>query len=181
MTWRLPSGAVAALLLLAGCALPQRQATLLEVDATTQVVAYPADLRGAYLVTGAGVRMCAEPAPDIALASTEKLTGALTMLSETGQKLEASAAADLAAQVVTLAGRSSLVLLARELLYRGCELTINHPGDAAAALALYERVADLVEALGRAEQDRAAADAATARRLAENGAHIGAILGGGAP
>jgi len=169
--------APAALLLLAGCALPQRQATLLEVDASTQVVAYPADLRGAYLVTGAGVRMCAEPAPDIALASTEKLTGALTMLSETGQQLEASAAADLAAQVVTLAGRSSLVLLARDLLFRLCEAGGNNGLDQATYVALFSRVTDLVERLGRAEQDRAAADLAREEAaLRRAGATIDEVL-----
>jgi hypothetical protein len=160
-----------AALLVAGCALPQRSVEIFALSNGTEVVSYPADLRGAYAV---GSKVCAEPVPDVAMASTEKLTGAVKLLSATGQSIEANAAANLAASVAELTGRTQLVLLARDLLYRVCEAGLNNPDLDQAAL--FERVADLVEALGRAEENRAAADAATARRLEANGASIDAIL-----
>lgn len=149
---------VGAILLLAGCALPQRRVELLELSGGGEVLSYPADLRGAYIIGG---RTCAEPMPDVALLSTEKLTGTIKLLSETGQSLEGSAAADLAAKVAELSGRTAVVLLARDLLYRACEASLNNPGmDQAAYVALFDRVADLVERLGRADEDRAAANLA---------------------
>ncbi len=159
-------------LLLAGCALPQRRVELLELPNGGQVVSYPADLRGAYVVNG---RTCAEPVPDVALVSTEKLTGALKLLSETGQTIEASAQADLAAKVAELSGRTSLVLLARDLLFRLCEMGV----DQQASVALFNRVADLVERLGRADEDRAAAHLAReATALRRAGETVDKILGG---
>lgn len=144
-------------LLLAGCALPQRRVELLELPGGSQIASYPADLRGAYIVGG---RTCAEPVPDVALLSTEKLTGAIKLLSETGQSIEGTAAADLAAKVAELSGRTSLVLLARDAMYRICELG----ADQETSVRLFERVTDLIERLGRADQDRAAAGLAAAMR-----------------
>lgn len=141
-------GAIA--LLIAGCSLPQRRVELLELPAGGEVLSYPADLRGAYVVNG---RTCAEPVPDVALASTSQLAGTLKLLSETGQSAEATATADLAAKVAELSGRTSLVLLARDLMYRICELGL----DQATSVELFKRVADLVEDLGKADKDSATA------------------------
>lgn len=143
--------------LLAGCALPQRRVEVLDLPNRDQVISYPADLRGAYVTDG---RTCAEPVPDVALASTSQLAGALKLLSETGQTAEATATADLAAKVAELSGRTSLVLLARDLMYRICELGL----DQQTSVALFNRVADLVERLGKADEDRAAAHLAAAMK-----------------
>lgn len=148
-----PASLGAILLLLAGCALPQRRVELLELSGGAEVLSYPADLRGAYVVGG---RTCAEPMPDVALASSEKLTGTIKLLSETGQSLEATAAADLAAKVAELSGRTQIVLLARDLLFRACEMG----ADQQTSVALFNRVTDLVERLARADEDRAAANLA---------------------
>ncbi len=155
----------ATLLLLFGCALPQRHVDVLPLNNGSEVITYPADLRGAYV--NASGRTCAEPVPDVAMVSAEKLAGALKLISETGQSIEASAKADLAANVAELSGRTSLVLLARDLLFRACEMN----ADPEASVALFNRVADLVERLGRADQDRAAAHLAAAMK------HSGAIFG----
>lgn len=157
--------AIVGAIILAGCAMPQRRVEVLELPNGGQVVTYPADLRGAY-VSATG-RTCAEPVPDVAMVSAEKLAGALKLISETGQSIEASAKADLAANVAELSGRTSLVLLARDLLFRACEMN----ADPEASVALFNRVADLVERLGRADQDRAAAHLAAAMK------HSGAIFG----
>lgn len=150
---KLPS--ILLLLALTGCSFPQRRVELLELSNGSEVVSYPADLRGAYVVGG---RTCAEPMPDVALASTDKLTGTIKLLSETGQSIEGTAAVDLAAKVAELSGRTQVVLLARDLLYRICELGV----DQQTSVALFNRVADLVERLGRADEDRAAAHLAAA-------------------
>lgn len=143
------SRAIAIVLLLAGCALPQRRVELLELPGGSQIASYPADLRGAYV--SASGRTCAEPVPDVALVSTEKLTGALKLLSETGQSLEANAQADLAAKVAELSGRTALVLLARDVLFRVCEMN----PDPETSVTLFNRVVDMIERLSRADEDRA--------------------------
>lgn len=49
-------------------------------------------------------------------------------------------------------------ILAREMLYRACELNVNHPDSADKAMGMYMRVAELVENLGRAERAIAEAE-----------------------
>lgn len=161
----------AALLLLAGCSLPQRHASVLELSDGAQVVAYPAELRAAY-VTPPGIRVCSEPMPDVSLTSAQDLSGAIKMLSSTGQSIEGKAAVRLATTAAELSGRTQIVLLARDLLYRVCEMG----PDQATAVLLFNRVADLVETLGKVDEKRAEADAALQRRLEANGASIDAIL-----
>lgn len=155
--------------LLAGCSLPQRRVELLELSGGGQVVSYPADLRGAYVVGG---RTCAEPVPDVALASNSDLTAALKLLSETGQTAEATAAAKLASKVVELSGRTQLVLLARDVLFRVCEMG----ADEQTSVALFNRVVDMIERLARADQDKAAADLLHAASLTRAGAIVDRVL-----
>ncbi len=166
---------VGAMLLLAGCALPQRRVEVLDLASGGQVISYPADLRGAYVTGG---RTCAEPVPDVALASTSQLAGALKLLSETGQTAEATATADLAAKVAELSGRTQTVLLARELLWRACEATLNNPDlEQSTFVVVFDRVADLIERLARADQDRAAAALARDEaKLRRAGAMIDEVL-----
>lgn len=159
-----------AVLLVAGCATPQRHAELLVLSNGSEVVTYPADLRGAYIANG---RSCAEPMPDVALVSTQKLAGTLKLLSDTGQSIEATAAADLAAKVAELSGRTQLVLLARDVLFRLCEMN----ADQQTSVALFGRVLDMIEHLAQADQDKAAADLLHAAALKRAGEVIDGALG----
>lgn len=140
-------------LVAAGCGLPQRHIELVGVDSTMQVVSIPAELRNAYVVSpGSGPRFCSEPVPDVTLASTSELSGTVKALSATGQSIDATAAANFATSVVELAGRNATVLLARDLLFRICMMQLSGSIDQATAITLFDRVADLVEHLGKATQ-----------------------------
>ncbi len=145
---------------LLGCETPQQHAEHIELkDRGVSVVAYPTQIRGAYVFNpGSDNRFCAEPPPDVALDSLQDIAGKLNLkapeVGEAGGELSAKITAD----VVQLAGRSQLLSLAREMLYRACELSNNSKADTAESIALYQAVVALVRDLGQAEKDLAAAE-----------------------
>lgn len=143
---------------LAGCATPQQHAEIvLEEEANAYTVSYPAALRGAYFFKNDKViKYCAEPAPDIALDTLQKLTAELSGTMSGAEKIDGKLATELSSKVVQLAGRTELLLLAREMLYRACELNINNGN--ADVTNLYNRVATLIEALSQADKISAEAD-----------------------
>lgn len=126
------------------------------------VLAYDSTSRGAYVTSvPPEVRLCAEPVPDVALENLVKLTGNLTAQSPSGPSGSAEATTEVQAKVVELAGRSQLVLLAREMLYRACEYSLNHPTDTDGARAMFKSTTDVLEKLGAAADKQA--DAAKAQ------------------
>lgn len=158
-----------ALGLIQGCSTPQRQAKILQVNPTVQAVTYPSDVRGAYVIQrDDGVRVCAEPAPDVALDSLQKLTAELSAQLAPTEEGKAKVSSELSAKVVQLAGRTELLLLARELLYRACELSNNAHVDDKTVVELYDRVARLVEHLGQADKASAEAELLREQRALEN-------------
>jgi hypothetical protein len=173
---------------IAGCALPQRHGEIIDIDPSRiSAATFPSEIRGAYFVpqgnTSAKVKFCAEPAPDVALDSLQKLAASLKTTNPTGTGLsgDASLDASLNIKVVQLAGRTQLLLIAREMLYRACELSLNNPASTQDILAMYNTVAGLIKDLGNAEKTLAAAElqAAEAKRakaLKAAGATIDQIL-----
>jgi len=147
-----------ALLLLSACGKTlQEKAELIEVgNPPLTAIAYPASVRGAYLIpAGTNMKFCAEPAPDTALDSLQKLAAEVTAKVPQGPEGSAKFNSELQAKVVELAGRSELVLIAREMFYRACELTVNNPGQEDQAVELYKSAQQVVVALAAAEQSRA--------------------------
>lgn len=142
-----------------GCT-PQQSVRVLTVPSVQgDLATFPADLRGAYIFPdGAKIRYCAEPVPDIAIQSMAKISGQLQALIASGQTISASASYDLTTQAIELAGRTQLLLIAREMLYRACELSINNPNDIEIQVQLYSRVADLVEKLGESDLNKSKAN-----------------------
>ncbi|MBY0578054.1 MAG: hypothetical protein K2P57_03310 [Burkholderiales bacterium] len=153
---------LALILMISGCATPQKNARVLTInDANTSVVTYPTELRGTYILrSSTGMHYCAEPTPDVALDAAQKLGASLGVKPPAGADIQASANAELSTKVVQLAGRSEVVMLAREMLYRACELTFNNPSpeNSAQALEMYRIVASLVQNLGMAERTSAEAE-----------------------
>ncbi|MHA6881539.1 hypothetical protein [Ralstonia pseudosolanacearum] len=83
---------------------------------------YDAERRGAVIFpTDDHYRYCAEPAPDVAQSVINKMQASVQ--SHGGELGSGSAESDVNA--IELAGRTNTVLIARESLYRICELTIN--------------------------------------------------------
>ncbi|MEK6801580.1 MAG: hypothetical protein AABZ34_02790 [Nitrospirota bacterium] len=152
-----------------GCSLPQRATKVIELpENKSSVVTYSAELRGAYIrAPNAKFEICAEPAPDVALESVEKITASLKGILQTGQTVEGSLSTELATKVVQLAGRTQLVLLAREMLFRACELSLNNDVKPDTVVHLYTVAADLVKDLGAADKIRAKADLTKASEAAK--------------
>ena len=111
---------------------------------------YSASIRGTYFKsTDAASKFCAEPAPDVALDTLQKFAAELNVKVEGSGEGGGKVSSEVGSKVVELAGRTQLILLARELLYRACELSLNQPevgsGD---IINMYATVVQLVEKLG---------------------------------
>jgi hypothetical protein len=141
-----------------GCTVRQPQAN---VEVTTlpngiSIASYPADLRGAYIIpeTVKNTKMCAEPVPDVALGSIEKISAELSS-AFSGVTIGADGGYDLANNVVELAGRTQLLMLAREMLYRACEVSLNTPENPEVALELYQSAQQFLASIADSEQTKA--------------------------
>ena len=171
----------ASLLLIAAGALSGCLHTAQEKAHTTAVgkgeldlVSYTGTTRGAYVWRKDGNRVCAEPPPDLGLTTARELAASLAASAESfagvqGPKAEAAAMGKLNTAVVELAGRSQIVLLAREFLYRQCELAANFAGkpDLYKALAENnEKILNVVVTLAQTERDQARADFAAINKEA---------------
>lgn len=123
------------------------------------------------------MQFCAEPAPDVALQSLVKVTENLKVTTPSNVTGEGSFSGEFASNVIQLAGRTQLVLLAREMLYRACELSVNQQADKDTAVTLYKAAGELVRDLGQADRMRAKADLAkSAEALKKAGATIDKLL-----
>lgn len=139
------------ILLLSGCdLLNQRHAEIKYINDDVTAITYPTELRGAYIFKpGNSVSFCAEPSPDIGIDAVKKLTSDLSGASN-GITVNEKLSADISDKVVELAGRSELVLLARDLLYRACEL--NKSGNSNLGEYLYHDVVKLIITLGETDK-----------------------------
>lgn len=121
-------GLAMALLLLGGCGFfAQKHAETMTLgDSNIQAITYPPELRAAYAVNeGSTARYCAEPPPDVALSTIQKIAGEAKATTESGTEAEGKFSAEASTTALELAGRTQIVLLAREMLYRICELSLN--------------------------------------------------------
>lgn len=150
---------------LSACSLPETKSRILTIDdKNTHAVTYPSNLRGAYFVDkNSNVRFCAEPAPDVALENLQKLSANLAATLGNGDQGNAALNAELKTKVIELAGRTELLLVAREMLYRACELSINHDITPTQLTDIYNSVSNLIMNLARAEETQAEANLNTSR------------------
>ncbi|MYM30671.1 hypothetical protein GTP58_20265 [Duganella sp. CY15W] len=131
------------LMLLSGCGnlVSQKRADLLlenKNDMSGQLLTLPAQLRVVYLRVKADKTYVsfAEPGPDAALSDTFKLIAGATQdvtteaktdttSASAGKKLAVNSDFQTSTTAMELAGRTQLVLLSRELLFRTCEYAAN--------------------------------------------------------
>ncbi len=145
---------------LLGCETPQLHGEHIELkERGVSVVTFPTQIRGAYVFDPqSSNRFCAEPPPDIALSSLQDIAAKLNLkapeVGEAGGEFNAKITAD----VVQLAGRSQLLSIAREMLFRACELSNNSQIPADESVKLYTAVIQLVTDLSTAEKHQAEAD-----------------------
>lgn len=145
--------------LLGGCGLAKDEAELISIkDAKVSALVYTSSLRAAYIREEASkAQVCAEPAPDVALDTLKKLAAELQVKIPEAGEGSGKISSEISSKIVQLAGRTQLVLLARELLYRSCELSLNRPDvPAKDVIKMFDGVVKLVGDLGAA--DRAVAE-----------------------
>lgn len=110
------------------------------------VVDYDASRRGAYVrINENHVTVCAEPQPDIAVATAQELKATIDALS----KVKASLDSKLAEQTIDLARRGQTLQILREAMYRLCELKANSSDKE--AIDLYKNVIASIQAIAIAE------------------------------
>ncbi len=169
-------------LALSGCfRSDQDRAVTTEIgESGVYLVSYTGTTRGTYVwPDGKSRHICAEPPPDLGLTTARELSANLKAAAEKlggigAPSLEAGGAAKFSSAAIELAGRSQVVLLAREFLYRECELAANFDPKSEQYAKLseqYANVLDVVVTLANAERDRAEAELRAvkneARRLDE--------------
>lgn len=135
---------------------PSGSKVLLIDKSNSRVVTFPGNLRGAYFVNkDSGVKFCAEPAPDIARESFRELSARISANIDPASKVDAAAQSRLDAKALELAGRTELLLVAREMLYRACELSLNNNISEGTVLKLYTNVSELIRALALKDKKEA--------------------------
>jgi len=189
--------AMAALTIIGGCdtlgGATQEEAKLVTTrQAGAEVLTYPGSLRGAYLFKpGSSAKFCAEPPPDVALNTLKDISANLKAAAQASAaagaapqgSIDTGVSSKVTTDVVQLAGRTQLILLARELLYRICELSAQGERfDSGAAQRMYSDVLKLIAGMVDAdkammESRRLEAEAERAKALTAAGDKIDKILG----
>lgn len=112
------------------------------------LIDYDASRRGAYVLPAGSARVCAEPAPDVAIESITKIIAELKIPNS---NVDASTQVELSTKVVELAGRTQLVLILRESLYRLCEQGLNGTLSNEQINDRYKQVLDTIVLLARSD------------------------------
>ena len=101
------------------------------------------------------LRICAEPSPDVTVSEEQAfgfdLSLNLAIVGNAGSKEKTDTREESGFTEGELTGRTPSVLLARELLFRLCELGINADLSAKAMMELHKRVLDIIEKVSLAE------------------------------
>lgn len=159
--------AIAAVTPVAGCGLfnsGQQKAEILNLPTDKPaVVSFTGTVRGAYVApTGAptdalSIRYCAEPPPDVAADTLKDLAAKLEAEIANQGKAAAELRSKIETKINELSGRSEVILLTRELLYRQCELFANGALTDQQISENFPRIVEAVVALAEAEQQKAKA------------------------
>lgn len=138
--------AASSFLLLSGCASLSSPARTHQLEAgKPYAIDYDATRRGAYILPGDGsMKVCAEPAPDVAMESITKIIAELKLEQA---NVDAKTQVELQQKIVELAGRTQLVLVLRESLYRLCEQGANGQLSNDQIAVLYKQALDTVTKL----------------------------------
>lgn len=137
------------LALLGGCAgqglLQSQPATEVINRQGVDALSQPPGRRTTYFKDHGSIeRFCRDANPDFATTASEGVT---LGIMPTGRGV----ANDEARGALALGGRNPEVLIARELLYRACELTLNINADSALTLQIYERFLQSIEKIATAQ------------------------------
>jgi hypothetical protein len=113
--------------------------------AGVDVASEPVERRTTYFKNHGSVeRYCRAPAPDFTATMSEGVSVGVGLGGR-------GVAEDKTRGAIALGGRNPEVLLARELLYRACELSMNINASPAETRAIYERFLQSIETMARYE------------------------------
>jgi hypothetical protein len=137
-------------LTLSGCAALRSPASVSELNSSrTHYVDLDATRRGVIIVPAdTPVKICAEPAPDVAIESMAKI---IADIKTADPNIDAKTQAELSTKIVELAGRTQLVLVLRESLYRLCEQGLNGNLSNEQVARLYTQVLDTILKLAQTD------------------------------
>lgn len=140
------AGLCAGTLFLSGCS----GGGLLDSGPTAQVfdrqgidvISEPSDRRATFFKdAGSTERFCRAPGPDFAVTASEGISLGLSLPVGGGK----SVGQDEGKGALSLGGRNPEVLLAREMLFRACELSLNINADGKTSREIYERFLQSIE------------------------------------
>jgi hypothetical protein len=109
----------------------------------------PASYREVYLSPeGSKERHCRAPAPDFTVQASEQFKLAIPGIND--EELDSGENQS----ALSLGGRSPLVLISRELLYRACELSSNINADTKTTLSIYQQFLDVLEKIASTQNQQ---------------------------
>lgn len=156
-----------ATIILCGCANLFPPASERELGTAGYWLNYDAARRGAVVLkkntNGENYAYCAEQAPDVAMTLVTKIAGDIKAGNTSISNLDAEATAT----AVQLAGRTQLVLLTRESLYRLCEISMNQSMDKDTLLSMLTKIDDMITAVAKNETAQAQKDTEVAKAKAQ--------------
>lgn len=119
---------------------------------------YDAERRGAVILPKDGdYQYCAEPAPDVARSLINKIQADI--------KDRGNGSIESDVNAIELAGRTNTVLIAREALYRLCEININKSLSGAEVVKMFDATISMISEVVKAEGARSNAKAAAANAV----------------
>jgi hypothetical protein len=128
---------------------------VLEVDNVNnelKIISYSDDLQNTFVKKGKhGTKICSQPDPDAAEAYADGVTVALGSQGDGAQD---------SANATSLGGRNPEVLIARELLYRACELGLNYDVSYDEARSIYTEFLGAIKELGKSQTGNGSASVA---------------------
>ena len=96
-------------------------------------------------------RMCLAPGPDYSVTASRGVNVGMGVGLPVGPKTQENLGGDVSRGALSLGGRNPEVLLARELMYRACELSLNLNADQATTLWIYTRFLESIEKIAQSQ------------------------------
>ncbi len=106
-------------------------------------------------------RLCLGPGPDYSITASRGVDVDMTAGLPIGPKGDQHVGGGVSRGALSLGGRNPGVLIARELLYRACELSMNVNADSATTISIFTRVLESIEKIALSETGTGSASVAS--------------------
>ena len=137
--------------LVAGCATPDSvKVNRFNSNKGLSTITYDANMRSIVMVNGdknSVIKYCSEPFPDAGESTNQTLSASVSEIKDGEGVGESSGESS-----YSLGGRNSTVLVAREILFRLCELGQNHYASYEQQAAMFVRGLEAIEKISNSKQ-----------------------------